>query len=112
MGDYLRNKRKRSRRGSLELNDSCLDLGSTHVDVSCDFEVAVAQIDNDLNLVELQDVGELEEAELQNFHRDEGFITMLATSHGYTLRGHQDEDLSLIKKRKVYKRIWQQNYKL
>jgi hypothetical protein len=59
-------------------------------------------IDNDLNLVELQDVSELEEAKLPNLCRDKGSIAMLANSHGYTLcDGHQDEDLSSIEKRKA-----------
>jgi energy-converting hydrogenase A subunit M len=85
MGDYLRNRRKRSQCDFRELDDSCFDLGSTHIDASYDFEIVVAQTDNDLNLAELQDVGELEEVELPDLCRDEGSITMLANSHGYTL---------------------------
>ncbi len=41
------------------------------------------------------------------------FIIVPSSEHGYNLHNdHKDEDLTLIKKRRAYKKIWQWKYKL
>lgn len=123
MGDYyLKNEKEKGHRHPLELDESCLNFDKSQVqveggdlrlakakDVSCfDLEVIEVHNANDVNFAETHATSVLVDVELLDACYGKRFIIVPSSEHGYNLRNdHKDEDLTLIKKRRAYKKIWQ-----
>ncbi len=107
------------------LNESCPNFDQSQIqdeggdfqlekieDVSYfDLEVVEVHNVNDVNLAKPHATSALANAKFLDTCKRS--IAVPSNEHGYKLcDGHEDEDLNPIEKRRAYKRIWQQKYKL